>query len=87
VGRILDTYRGVKQILWVQEEPRNRGAWSFISDRFERSVGMPIAYVGREESASPATGSPSRHEREQKGVVASALSGLRYRDEDAKENP
>jgi 2-oxoglutarate dehydrogenase E1 component len=73
---LLDAYNRVSQVVWVQEEPRNRGAWLFMKDRFGRFFpSVPLLYVGREGSASPATGSHARHEREQRQVVAAALQG------------
>lgn len=72
--RLLGTYRGVTPVEWVQEEPRNRGAWMFMKDRFEREIpDVRIEYVGRDESASPATGSHARHEREQEKLLETAL--------------
>ena len=69
-------YSKVTQVVWVQEEPRNRGAWLFMKDRFGRFFpSVPLQYIGREGSASPATGSHARHEREQRQVVAAALQG------------
>ena len=73
---LLDAYSKVTQVVWVQEEPRNRGAWLFMKDRFGRFFpSVPLQYIGREGSASPATGSHARHEREQRQVVAAALQG------------
>ena len=81
LGELFEGYRGVKEVAWVQEEPRNRGAWMFVKDRFERAFpGMTLSYIGREESASPATGSHSRHEREQEKIVRCALAGDRDGD-------
>jgi 2-oxoglutarate dehydrogenase E1 component len=66
---------GVTETLWVQEEPRNRGAWCFMHEMFNRSFpGTSLGYIGREESASPATGSHSRHEREQRQIVEAAFA-------------
>ena len=76
LSELLKTYTGVTDVLWVQEEPRNRGAWLFMKDRLERAFPrVSLSYIGREESASPATGSHARHEREQRQVVAAALEG------------
>ena len=66
---------GATETLWVQEEPRNRGAWCFMHEMFDRSFPkMGLAYIGREESASPATGSHARHEREQRQIVDAAFA-------------
>lgn len=71
---LFKSYAGVTETLWVQEEPRNRGAWCFMHEMFDRSFPRTsLAYIGREESASPATGSHSRHEREQRQIVEAAF--------------
>jgi 2-oxoglutarate dehydrogenase E1 component len=65
-----------KDVVWVQEEPWNMGAWSFVSDRLRRILprGRSLRYVGRPESASPATGSYKLHEEEEAEFVAEAFS-------------
>ena len=67
------------EIVWCQEEPKNMGAWFFVDRRIEEVLtsykskfSRPI-YVGRPEAASPATGSFSRHIKEQKNLVNEAL--------------
>ncbi|MGA2478010.1 MAG: 2-oxoglutarate dehydrogenase E1 component [Spirochaetia bacterium] len=76
LAKIMKTYKSASEVIWVQEEPRNRGAWGFVKDRFEREFPVAaLSYIGREESASPATGSHARHEREQQQIVVAALWG------------
>jgi 2-oxoglutarate dehydrogenase E1 component len=76
LAAILKAYKSASEVAWVQEEPRNRGAWLFVKDRFALDFpAVTLSYIGRAESASPATGSHSRHEREQRQVVAAALAG------------
>jgi 2-oxoglutarate dehydrogenase E1 component len=59
---------------WVQEEPRNRGAWNFVRENFEASFPkLELRYVGRRASASPATGSHERHASEQSEILAAAF--------------
>lgn len=66
----------IDEIVWVQEEPRNRGGWSFVEPRLRRLFpNHAIAYVGRKGSASPAAGSLRRHRLEQSGIVEQALVG------------
>ena len=67
---------GAREVVWVQEEPWNMGAWSFVSDRIARSLpeGRTLRYVGRPESASPATGSYRLHEEEQADFVRQAFA-------------
>ncbi len=72
--RVLGRYRRVKEWVWVQEESQNMGGWSFVEPRL-RALGPPFEYVGRDASASPATGSLEVHKREQREVVEAALRG------------
>ena len=67
------------KIIWCQEEPENMGSWSFIDRRLESVLvnskckfNRPI-YAGRPEAASPATGTMSRHLKEQKLLIDQAL--------------
>ena len=68
------------EVVWCQEESQNMGAWHFADRRIEEvmgKVGMTHSrprYVGRAESASPATGLASRHKAEQEALVDEALS-------------
>lgn len=61
---------------WVQEEPRNQGAFLFMADVFREQVGQPLAYIGRPPSASPATGSEYAHKREQEKIMTAAIGAL-----------
>ena len=51
-------YPKVEEVVWAQEEPKNMGAWTFVSPRLRAAVGnaLPIRYIGRPERASPAEG-------------------------------
>lgn len=81
IQKILTQYGNAKDIVWVQEEPRNMGAWMFVFGtwmgglyNFAEKVGnRPIRYVGREIGASPAVGSIKLHEIEQKTLVEKAF--------------
>jgi 2-oxoglutarate dehydrogenase E1 component len=72
----LSRYPNAKRLRWVQEEPQNMGSWTFISPRLQALVGrrFEIEYVGREESASPATGSPEAHKVEVARLLDAALA-------------
>ena len=67
------------EVIWCQEEPRNMGSWDFVDHRIEavmNDVGGKFSrprYVGRPEAASPATGSMSRHVKEQNKLINEAL--------------
>jgi 2-oxoglutarate decarboxylase len=69
----LDRYRDA-ELVWVQEEPANQGAWPFMALNLpEHLGGRPLRRVSRRASASPAVGSLSVHEAQQREIVASAL--------------
>ncbi len=68
------------EVVWCQEEPKNQGAWSFVEPNIEwvlDRIGAKHArprYVGRNASASPATGLASRHKAEQEALVSESLT-------------
>jgi 2-oxoglutarate dehydrogenase E1 component len=74
VSRVLGRYRKAKDWVWVQEESMNMGGWTFMEPRL-RSLGCPVAYIGRDKSASPATGSRRIHLAEQRDLVNAAIAG------------
>jgi 2-oxoglutarate dehydrogenase E1 component len=62
------------ELVWAQEESQNRGGWNFVMPRMlSLFPGRSLMYVGREASASPATGLHSRHVEEQNTLVESAF--------------
>src|SRR5579883_3405707 len=74
---MLARYSPTAEVVWAQEEPRNMGAWRFMREAFEpllEATGRELLYVGRPESASPATGSGKRHQEEQASIVNDALA-------------
>jgi 2-oxoglutarate dehydrogenase E1 component len=70
----LAQFKNVQEIVWLQEEPKNMGAWSFIRDYLQESTTIPVKFCGRKASPSPATGFASVHTKEQKAIVDEALS-------------
>ncbi|HET8770684.1 MAG TPA: 2-oxoglutarate dehydrogenase E1 component [Gemmatimonadaceae bacterium] len=75
VARIVDEYPEIDEVAWVQEEPKNMGAWSFVAPRLRVSTGnaLVIRYYGRPERSSPAEGYPSAHAEEQSRIVTEVL--------------
>jgi 2-oxoglutarate dehydrogenase E1 component len=69
----LGVYRGAREWVWVQEESQNMGGWTFVAPRLQELMGVAFQYVGRDASASPATGSHRVHDREQSELVAAAI--------------
>lgn len=64
----------IEEICWVQEEPSNMGAWTFLGPRLEALFGRPLRYFGRPEAASPATGFLRIHKQEQEQLVKTAIT-------------
>jgi 2-oxoglutarate dehydrogenase E1 component len=73
--KVLKQYAAVKDIVWCQEEPANQGAWFMMRNYIEECLGkgQKLRYAGRTAAASPATGYPSVHLREQEALVKQAL--------------
>jgi 2-oxoglutarate dehydrogenase E1 component len=71
----LHGYPNATEIVWVQEEPRNMGAWPFLHEHLYSLLGegQKLHYVGRPVAAAPATGSHHRHDEQQKALVEKAL--------------
>jgi 2-oxoglutarate decarboxylase len=70
----LERYPGA-EIVWVQEEPANQGAWWFVTQNLLPALGgRTIRRVSRGASASPSTGSHRTHEREQAALVEEAFN-------------
>jgi 2-oxoglutarate dehydrogenase E1 component len=66
MSAVLDRYPNAREIVWLQEEPENMGAWHFVEHRTWRvkERGYELAHVARVESGSPATGSKAIHDQE-----------------------
>jgi 2-oxoglutarate dehydrogenase E1 component len=74
LSAVLDKYRRAQEFVWVQEEPKNRGAWSYVSPRLmELLPDTVVQYVGREESASPAAGAFKMHAMEEQEILTAAM--------------
>jgi 2-oxoglutarate dehydrogenase E1 component len=72
----LARYTNLQEVIWLQEEPQNMGAWSFVAPRLREMLGdLPLHYVGRGESASPAEGINSAHVVEQQRILREAVQG------------
>ena len=78
ITAVLERYSDIDEVVWTQEEPRNMGAWSFVSPRLRGAVGnaMTIRYIGRPERASPAEGYAAPHAEQQAKLVAETLAPL-----------
>ncbi|MCW2969525.1 MAG: 2-oxoglutarate dehydrogenase, subunit, partial [Solirubrobacterales bacterium] len=77
-GQILELmgrYPNLREVLWVQEEPRNMGARAHMFPRLMQIMpqGMHFGYIGRPERASPGEGYPAAHVDEQNRIVTTAI--------------
>lgn len=61
------------ELVWVQEEPENQGAWPFFNQEVAPQLDRPIRVVSRPASASPAAGSTKRSNAEQTELIGRAL--------------
>jgi 2-oxoglutarate dehydrogenase E1 component len=71
----LEQYPNAQELVWLQEEPRNMGAWSYMEPRLRELTGRTIGYIGRPERASPAEGALDIHNEEQARIVEAAFTG------------
>jgi len=75
IAAAIEQHRRAREVVWVQEEPGNMGASSYVVPRLKRLTGgRPVRVVRRSASASPATGSPRAHELEQKTLLTLAFA-------------
>ncbi|HVX20256.1 MAG TPA: multifunctional oxoglutarate decarboxylase/oxoglutarate dehydrogenase thiamine pyrophosphate-binding subunit/dihydrolipoyllysine-residue succinyltransferase subunit [Acidimicrobiales bacterium] len=75
IDRVLARYPAATEVVWLQEEPENMGAWSFVHARLHRLLRdrYQLHHVSRAESASPATGSAALHQMEQADLLDRAI--------------
>jgi multifunctional 2-oxoglutarate metabolism enzyme len=73
---LISSYPNLKEVVWVQEEPKNMGAWKVMSRRMPELLpeGIQLGYIGRPERASPGEGYSGAHALEQERIVLSALT-------------
>jgi 2-oxoglutarate dehydrogenase E1 component len=74
----LGRYDGATEVVWLQEEPENMGAWPFVHERLHRQLPprFSLRHVSRAASASPASGSQTVHQHEQEELMERVLEGL-----------
>ena len=71
---VIERYPKLDDVLWVQEEPENMGAWEFVRPSLEGLAGpRRVAVLARPRSSSPAEGSATRHARNQERLITQAF--------------
>jgi 2-oxoglutarate dehydrogenase E1 component len=75
IATLLARYEKASEVVWLQEEPENMGAWGFVDGRLHRLLrsDYTLRHVSRIESGSPATGSTAMHQLESKDLLARAV--------------
>jgi 2-oxoglutarate dehydrogenase E1 component len=77
-AKLVASYPALEEIVWVQEEPQNMGAWRAIRHRLEEAIGgrVPLRFAGRPWRASPSEGYPTAHLQEQERIVRDVLAAV-----------
>jgi len=77
LAAILRQYPNARDVVWLQEEPKNMGAWTYMQPRLQPLLnGRTLRYIGRPERASPAEGFAEMHEQEQARIIGEAFAGV-----------
>ena len=80
VTKAIGTYPNAKKFVWVQEEPRNMGAYRFAQAQLKELCSIDVGYIGRPDSASPAVGSAKQHAIEQDKILTEAIGAAKAGD-------
>lgn len=69
-------FKNAKEIVWMQEEPKNMGSWSFVEPYLRKLApqGAEIRYIGRPRRSSPSEGDPVVHKKEQNRILTEAIT-------------
>ena len=78
IAQIVDLYPAIEEVVWAQEEPKNQGAWNYVSPRLRVSTGNALLtrYVGRPDRSSPAEGYAEAHKNEQERIITEVSAPL-----------
>ncbi len=75
IAEVIDCYPNLQEVVWLQEEPRNMGAWLFVAPRLRDILAnrIPLYYIGRTRMASPAEGTQEWHQQAQAHIIEAAF--------------
>lgn len=81
LAHVLSQYKQASKFVWVQEEPRNQGAWSHVSERLNTVLQRidrldRVSYIGRAPDAVPAPGTSNVFSAQRESTLQTAFSGL-----------
>lgn len=76
IAETIDRYPNITEVVWLQEEPQNMGAWNFMLKNYRKIIDgrFSFHYIGRKRNSSPAEGSLSMHKVNQETLIAQAFS-------------
>jgi 2-oxoglutarate dehydrogenase E1 component len=86
VEPVVERYAAAESIVWVQEEPKNMGAYRHVDAILREQLDREVVYVGREANASPAVASTKMHLQQQERIMINAM-GLATDDDGAGDQP
>jgi 2-oxoglutarate dehydrogenase E1 component len=73
LSKVLAQYPKAERFIWVQEEPRNMGAYRYCQAQLKELHGIDVSYIGRADSATPACGSAKIHTAQQEKILLEAM--------------
>ncbi|MEK3886240.1 2-oxoglutarate dehydrogenase E1 component [Bacillus sp. FSL K6-3431] len=76
LSAIFTRYPNAKELVWVQEEPKNMGGWLHVEPYLRKiaSEGAEVKYIGRRRRSSPSEGDPTIHRKEQTRIIQTAFT-------------
>ncbi len=76
LAEVLARYPQAEEVVWAQEEPENMGAWEFARPLLHELIDgrIPVRYIGRARSSSPAEGSSAQHQFVQQALIAQVFN-------------
>ncbi len=77
LAKVLAQYPKAERFLWVQEEPRNMGAYRFCQAQLKELCGIDVSYIGRPDSATPACGSMKLYTAQQEKILLEAMGPVK----------
>ena len=78
IAKVLKGYARDAKLVWLQEEPRNMGGWTFMNEHMHLHGLGSLHYVGRSSSASPASGSPAVHQQRHDALLDEVLAMAKF---------
>ena len=78
MAKVLKGYARDAKLVWLQEEPRNMGGWTFMNEHMHLHGLGSLHYVGRSSSASPASGSPAVHQQRHDALLDEVVAMAKF---------